>query len=155
LKTPLLAELLAEDDVAVVSLRESLSWVANIPASLPLSRTGNRSDTIVVGGLDTILEVLPPADSELFLSLEVRPVISMMQEYFDNVGLVFGLNIRPESLRVDHEDHVLFNKSSEERVRLSSSLWNGAAGSDLAELQVSDLARQQGMTEGYYVNRLS
>lgn len=155
-KSKLLAGLLAEPDVVTVSLREALSWVAAMPAAIPTGSRGTAARTILIGGLDPILEQMTVKEAEDFLRGHCRKLISIAQDHWADVGIVFGTNIAPESAKVDHQDHVLLRKEDgATTLRLSSSLWNGSAGRDLAELRVTAEARSAGIVEGYYVRRLS
>jgi len=154
-QTSLLAWLLSEEDIAIVSLHEGLGWITSPPKVLPLTRSGNVPKTLLLGGLDPILELLPVEEAERFLRARCRRLIGVLQERWGDVGLLFGTNISPDSFRVDHQDQVLMNRGAERELRLSSSLWNGAAGRDLSELKVTDQSQRQGAVEGYYVRRLS
>lgn len=154
-RTKLLSRLLGEGDVVVVPLSEALGWLTTMPERPPASGNGGSTRTILIGGLDPILEQMPLRQAEDFLRLRCRRLIHLLQDRWEEVGIAFGTNISPQSLRVDHNDQVLLRRDDESEVRLSSSLWNGAAGRDLFELSVTEEARIQKTVEGYYVRRLS
>lgn len=154
-KSKLLADLLIADDLVVVPLHAALTWVGSTPSAVPAAKSGKPAKTLLVGGLDPVLELANLKEAEDFLKVRCRRLISVLQDRWPEVGIVFGTNISPESVRLDHHDHVLFERPDQTRLKLSASLWNGAAGRDLAELKVSPEARSAGIVEGYHVGRLS
>lgn len=154
-KSKLLSAILVAEDVVVVPLHATLSWVGSVPQNVPATKKGSPAKTLLIGGLDPVLELAPLREAEDFLKLRCRRLISVLQDHWPEVGIVFGTNISHESVRLDRQDHVLFDRPDQAQLRLSASLWNGAAGRDLAELKVSSEARNAGIVEGYHVGRLS
>ena len=74
----MLGPLLQEN--ALVPLREALAWIDCWPVRLPV---GGR--TILVGGLDTILEVLPQSEAEQFARTRIRRLIAEFQDRWTEV----------------------------------------------------------------------
>lgn len=144
----MLGPLIAAD--CLVSLREALGWLRQWPDEPP----GN-GHTALVGGLETCLEVLSPAAAEDFLRRQVRPLILEFQSRWDQRGLVFGFGCPSQRFRLDAREEVLFSHPQGGVVRLSSSLWNGAAKQDLYRLLTKDPTTNQSMPGGFYVRHLS
>lgn len=72
----------------VWSLRQFLRAKGNWPDDLP----SNGGRTLVVAGLDGSLDLLTPADAEVWLGDTIRPVIlSFQDEYEGDAALVFWL----------------------------------------------------------------
>jgi hypothetical protein len=134
----------------LMSLREALGWLHNWPDAPP----GN-GQTVLVGGLETSLEVLSPAEAEDFLRRRVQPFISVLQSRWDQRGLVFGFGCPSQRFRINTHEEVLFSHPQGGVVRLSSSLWNGAAGQDMYRLFTKDPATNQLVPGGFHVRRLS
>jgi hypothetical protein len=134
----------------LVSLREVLSWLRKWPDEPP----GN-VHTVLVGGLETCLEVLPPAETEGFLQRRIRPLILEFQSRWDQRGLVFGFGCPSQRFRVDVQENVLFSHPGGGVVRLSSGLWNGAARQDIYRLFTKDPSTNQLAPGGFHVRRLS
>ena len=132
---------------ALLSLREALSWLSAWPAEPP---AGSR--TVLVGGLDTVLEVLSPDDAADFVRQCIRPLISEFQNNWTECGLVFGLNTPAQRI----EEHpvtemVYFVNRDGEKICLSTELWNGSAVTDMRRLVRADgNTRVRG---GYYAPR--
>jgi hypothetical protein len=132
---------------ALLSLREALSWLSAWPTEPP---SGSR--TVLVGGLDTVLEVLSPTDASDFVRRHVRPLIAEFQNNWSECGLVFGLNTPAQRI----EEHpvtemVYFVNRDGEKICLSTELWNGSAVTDMRRL-----VRRDGNTHvrgGYYAPR--
>jgi len=134
----------------LVSLREALGWLWAWPDE-PL---GNR-DTVLVGGLETCLEVLSPSEAEDFLQRRVKALILEFQSRWDQRGLVFGFGCPSQRFRINAQEEVLFSHPQGGAVRLSSSLWNGAVSQDLYRLSTKDAATNQLVPGGFHVRRLS
>ena len=71
---------------AVISLREALGWLKGIPENPPVA-----GRTILVSGLETVIEVMDPQDAEDFLTGRVRPLLISLQSRWTDYGVVFGL----------------------------------------------------------------
>ena len=70
---------------ALVSMREALRWMNAWPAEPP----GN-GRTVLVGGLETLLDVLDPLAAMDFLKKRLNPFVQEFQARWDQRGLVFG-----------------------------------------------------------------
>lgn len=134
---------------ALVSLRRAFGWIRAWPADPPVS-----GQTVLIGGIETLLEVLDPAKVQGFLKNRINPFIQEFQARWDQQGLVFGFGTHERSFRVTaSEEEVLFVRRDGEQVRLSHSLWDGSATMNLARL-----VREEGgktITVGYHVARIS
>jgi len=134
---------------ALVSLREALGWMNAWPPQPP----GN-GPTVLVGGIETFLDVLEPPKAEEFLKNRVNPFVQEFQARWDQCGLVFGFGTHERSFEVTASDEeVLFVRRDGERVRLSYSLWDGSATMNLARLTREEQGKS--ITVGYYVARIS
>ena len=134
---------------ALVSLREALGWITAWPSEPP----GN-GQTILVGGIETFLDVLGPSEAQEFLKHRVNPFVQEFQARWDQRGLVFGFGTHERSFEVTASDEeVLFIRRDGERVRLSYSLWDGSATMNVARLIRDEQGKS--ITVGYYVARIS
>lgn len=137
------------DEGTLVSLREALAWMNVWPDEPP-----GKGQTVVVCGIETILDVLEPAAAEEFLSNRLKPFVQEFQAYWDQRGLVFGFGTHEKSFELTATDEeVLFICRDGRRVRLSHSLWDGSATMNMARLIRDDLGRH--ITVGYFVARIS
>jgi len=138
-------------DSCLVSLREALSWMRSWPAQPPSDR-----QTVLIGGLETCLEVLSPKDAEAFLRSRIKPFILEFQWRWDQRGLVFGFGKPAEAFVVTPSDEeVLFIRQDQQRVRLSYSLWDGSATMNVTRLFRIDGQTGRQITIGYHVPRVS
>lgn len=134
---------------ALVSMREALKWMNAWPAEPP----GN-GQTVLVCGMETMLDLLEPARAESFLKTRVKPLVQEFQSRWDQRGLVFGFGTHDSSFEVTASDEeVVFVRRDGERVRLSYSLWDGSATMNVARLIRDE--QGNGITAGYYVARIS
>src|SRR5690242_394101 len=69
----------------LISLREALSWLHEWPVSSPVS-----SRSVLVAGLDTVLDVLPKDEAEHFVRERVRRLIAEFQDRWVDHALIFG-----------------------------------------------------------------
>lgn len=130
----------------LISLREAFSWLDNWPDA-----PANNGDTVLVGGLETCLELLTARDAEEFIRGDIRKFIVQFQSRWDRRGLVFGFSTPAKiALRVS-DDEVLF-KSGKKEIRLSHALWNGTSTIDVARIVADDNSEN---TLGYHVRRIS
>jgi hypothetical protein len=110
--------------------------------------------TILVGGIETFLDVLEPSKAQEFLKNRVKPFVQEFQTRWDQRGLVFGFGTHERSFEVTLSDEeVLFVRRDGERIRLSHSLWDGSATMNVARLVRDDHGKRS--TAGYYVARIS
>jgi hypothetical protein len=147
----MLGPLLAQE--CLVSLREALGWMAAWPANPP----GN-GETILIGGLETWLEVLEPAEAEAFLRQRLGPFIREFQQQWGQggtVGLVFGFGCKEQVFEVDIQDEVSFKRPGGGKVRLSANLWNGAAKDSIYELRSQNPETGQFERGGFHVRWVS
>jgi len=134
---------------ALVSMREALRWMNVWPAAPP----GN-SQTVLVCGIETFLDVMEPIEAENFLKTRVKPFVQEFQSHWDQRGLVFGFGTHERSFELTASDEeVLFIRRDGERVRLSHSLWDGSATMNLTRLIRDEQGKS--ITVGYYVARIS
>ena len=71
---------------SMVSLQEFLTWGGDIPDDPPIPED---SPTILVCGLETVMETLSPEEAQNFLRKKVRPVIQNVQNIWTETGIVF------------------------------------------------------------------
>ena len=107
---------------------------------------------MLVGGLDTVLEILSPDDAAEFVRRPIRPLIAEFQNNWTECGLVFGLNTPAQRI----EEHpvtemVYFVNRDGERICLSTELWNGSAVTDMRRLVRTDGNKR--VRGGYYAPR--
>ncbi|HYA42139.1 MAG TPA: hypothetical protein VEF34_12600, partial [Syntrophobacteraceae bacterium] len=108
---------------AVVSLREAMSWSVEIPAAPPVP-----GRTILVSGLETVLEIMMPQDGEHFLTRRIRPLLISLQNHWTDCGVVFGFSSNPKAFQeTSLEEEVLFRRRDSKTVRLSRGLWDGSS----------------------------
>ncbi len=133
---------------ALVSMREALGWMNTWPAEPP----GN-GQTVLVCGIETLLEVMEPDTAEDFLRKRVNPFVQEFQYRWDQCGLVFGFGAHEKSFELTaFDEEVLFIRRDGERVRLSYSLWDGSATMNLVRLIRDEPGKS---IIGYYVARIS
>jgi hypothetical protein len=132
---------------SLVPLRQALAWINGWPQYPP-----SGGETVLVGGLETCLEVLSTEEAEKFLWERIKPLILTIQDRWDQTGLVFGFGTSPHSFEVTNTDEeIVFLRRGGERVRLSQFLWDGTS-----TLNVTRLTRPAGSEAiGYYVPRIS
>lgn len=136
-------------DGSMVSLRTALSWKHNWPA-----RPCNGGDTVLVSGLETVLDVCEPKDAEDYLRKVIKPFIMEFQYRWEPCGLVFGFVNGEKSFAVTTTDEeVEYKKRGNKRIRLSYAMWDGSS-----TLNVTRLIRKKGKSQvpiGYHVKRIS
>lgn len=134
---------------ALVSMREALGWMKAWPDKPP----GN-GQTVLVCGIETLLDVMEPAEAESFLKKRVKPFVQEFQSCWDQRGLVFGFGTHERSFELRASDEeVLFIRRDTRRVRLSYSLWDGSATMNVTRLIREE--QEKNITIGYYVARIS
>jgi hypothetical protein len=147
----LLSPLIVEGEAT--PLRTVLGW---LETGFPDAPPGDRQ-TILVGGLQTVLEAMLP-DVELtysWLRTHVLPLCRACGDRWERVGLVFGM-VGPGRLFTYNEadDLVYFGRGTDRSklVPLTRGIWNGAAtGSGAYRLMPED-KKEVG---GYHVQRVS
>ena len=143
----LLGPLISAD--CLVSLRQALGWIGNWPADAP-----GDGNTVLVAGLEAVLEVMKPEEAEDFLRGRVRELIHEFQRHWDQRGLVFGFGCSHKQFEQDAFDHVLFKGPGNRVMRLSESLWNGSATHDMYRIMTTN-ADGKDEPGGFHVRRLS
>ena len=135
---------------AMISLRHLLSWSQGFPDDPPV--TGH---TLLVSGLEAIIETMEPPAAEAFLARTVRPLLKNLQNRWPACGVVFGFSSHPNAFEVSVlEEELLFRRRDRKTVRLSDGLWDGSAAFDLK--RVNRQGENGGeVTVGYYVDRIS
>lgn len=136
---------------SVVSLREVLSWMNKFPATPTVE-----GKTIVVCGLEAMVETLPVDEMDEFLIQRIRPLIIGLQNRWPGVGLVFGFSSHPSTFEESSmQEEVLFKRRDRKKVRLSEGLWDGSANVNMRRIiNLEDLTEKEDII-GYYVARIS
>jgi len=135
---------------AVVSLREALSWSNEIPANPPVS-----GRTILVSGLEAIIETMEPQGAEDFLMRRIRPFLITLQNQWAECGVVFGFSSHAKAFEeTPLDEEVLFRRRDRKVVRLSKGLWDGSAALNMKRI-VREGERSEEVILGYYVARIS
>lgn len=138
-------------DGSVVSLREALSWFKGLPAAPPVHER-----TILISGLETVIETMEPQDAEDFLIRRIRPLLIHLQNRWTDCGVVFGFTSHFKSFEeTSLEEEVLFRRRDQKQVRLSDGLWDGSATVNMRRVvREGDRAGEE-VVIGYYVARIS
>ena len=119
-----LAPLITSD--AQLSLRQFLSWEKQLPANPPVP-----GRTILVSGLETVIETMEPADADNFLVKKIRPMLILLQNRWTDTGIVFGFSSHPKAFEeTSLDEEVLFRRRDRMAIRLSDGLWDGSATVD-------------------------
>jgi len=138
-------------DGAVISLRQALSWTKCLPAKPPVS-----GRTILISGLETIIETQEPKETEVFLTHRIRPLLSRLQDHWTECGVVLGFTSHPKTFEETAlEEEVLFRRRDRKKVRLSDGLWDGSAMVNMKRIVREGDQRGEEVTIGYYVARIS
>lgn len=144
-----LGPLIAAD--AVVSLRQALSWLHELPAAPPVA-----GPTILVSGLETIIETMNPQEAEEFLCKRIRPLLIHIQSRWTDCGIVFGCSAHPKAFEeTTLEEEVLFRRRDGKQVRLSEGLWDGSATVNMKRVVREGEQPAQEVIIGYHVARIS
>lgn len=139
---------------AMVSLREFLSWRNNVPDDPPIPED---ADTILVCGLETVMDTLSAEEAQEFLQYQVRPVIKNIQDIWTNTGVAFGFLQGSMSFKETNgsREEVLFLRSDNQEVHISEGLWDGTAELNMQRLETTFISDNQKVPIGYYVKRIS
>lgn len=138
----------------MVSLKEFLSWGGNIPDDPPIP---DDADTILVCGLETIVDTLTAEEAQKFLQNRIRPVIKNIQDIWTNTGIAFGFPLGNQSFKEinGRREEVVFLRSDNQEVHISEGLWDGTAGLNMQKIERISGSNNQKVTVGYYVKRIS
>ena len=135
---------------ALISLREALSWSNGIPATPPVGRT------ILISGLETIIEILDTLEAEEFLRNRIRPLLISLQNRWTDYGVVFGFSSHAKAFEeTSMEEEVLFRRRDRKAVRLSKGLWDGSSSVNMKRVLREGDQPGQEIIVGYYVARIS
>lgn len=133
---------------SLVSLRQFLGWHDAWPAQLPRS-----SRTILVGGLQTCLELLSPAEGAAFLLHRVQALISRQQSKMEQVGVVFAFhNATHRAFDLTQRDEISYKRAGQPLMPLSVPLWGRGSSTDIHLVLRSGQPRE---AIGYHVRRIS
>ena len=128
-----------------VSLRQALSWLTNLPPEPPVD-----SKTILITGLETILELLEPTEAEDFLLKRIQPLLRHLQNRWDSIGILLGFNNSSKAFDISiHDESLNFLRRDRTSINLSNGLWDGSAPSNMLEIL------ENGEQIGYHVSRIS
>jgi hypothetical protein len=133
----------------IISLRQALSWTTT---SLPAEPPGR---SILISGLETILQTLPPQETHDFLLRRVRPLIIKLQNTWTECGLIFGFTAPAQAFIEDAmSDEILYKRTDQQKIRLSEGLWDGSAAVNMKRI-VRESGQGKKETLGWYVARIS
>ena len=136
---------------ALISLRVFLQWQGMLPVNPPVP-----DRTILVSGLETVLETLNPEEANDFLIRRIRPLLIDIQNRWTNTGVVFGFSTHPKAFEeTSLNEEVLFKRRDKKNVRLSDGLWDGSATVNMKRVVFEDAQANSEKTVGYYVARIS
>jgi hypothetical protein len=136
---------------SVVSLRQALSWSKGLPVNPPMP-----GRTVLISGLETMIETLEPQEAEDFLIFRIRPLLIHLQNNWTDFGVVFGFTSHAKSFEeTSLEEEVLFRRRDRKTVRLSEGLWDGSASVNMKRMVREGDQSGQEVIVGYYVARIS
>lgn len=138
-------------DDSVISLRQMLSWTKGLPENPPVS-----GKTILISGLETIVETMETQEAEEFLSRRIRPLIIDIQYRWNNCGIIFGFSAQRDVFKeTSLEEEVLFHRRDKKRVRISEGLWDGSASISMKRIAREGDKPESEIIIGYYVSGIS
>ena len=145
-------------------LRDLITGIEATPLHVALEwqRTGlpndppNGANTVLVGGLQTVLEVMPDQEAAYkWLRANILPLCRLWSNHWAGVGLVFGMDGPAKLFNLNEaDDLVYFGKASERegKLCLTRAIWNGAStGNGVFKLLPED-SKEVG---GFHVIRVS
>lgn len=136
---------------AVISLREALSWTLKTPAAPPVA-----GRTVLVSGLETVLEISDPQEAEDFLTQRIRPLLVRLQSHWTDCGIVFGFSSHAKAFEeTSLDEEVLFWRRDRKTVRLSKALWNGSSAVNMKRIVREADKPGEEIIVGYHVARIS
>ncbi len=134
-----------------ISLRQMLSWAKNIPVSPPVP-----GKTILISGLETIIETIETEKAEEFLSHRIRPILINLQNRWNNCGIVFGFTSHSSAFKeTSMEEEVIFHRRDQHKIRLSERLWDGSCTINMKRIISEGDKPEAEVIAGYYVARIS
>ncbi len=136
---------------AVISLRQALAWSKGFPANPPVT-----GQTLLISGLETIIETMEPLVAQDFLTCRIRPLLIDLQNRWPSFGVVFGFTSHHRTFEeTSLEEEVLFRRRDRKPVRLSEGLWDGSATVNMKRVVREDNQPEEKVILGYYVARIS
>lgn len=136
---------------ALISLRQALGWINSVPSAPPVA-----GPTILISGLEAIIETMAPQNAEVFLSRRIRPLLIELQNRWTECGVVFGFSSHEKAFEeTSLEEEVLFRQRDRKMVKLSESLWDGSASMNMKRIVREGDAPGAETVIGYYVARIS
>jgi hypothetical protein len=136
---------------AVVSLRQALAWFKGLPDQPPVP-----GPTILISGLETVIETMAPQEAEDFLACRIRPLLIHLQNRWTDCGVVFGFASHPKTFEETAlKEEVLFRRRDQKKVRLSEGLWDGSATLNMKRIVREGAQPGDETIVGYYVARIS
>ena len=136
---------------SLISLRQALSWSKGIPSNPPVP-----GRTILVSGLETVIETLGAADVEDYLIHRIRPLLISLQNRWTDYGVVFGFSAHPRAFEeTSLDEEVVFRRRDRNPVRLSEGLWDGSATVNMRRVVREGERQGEEVIVGYYVARIS
>lgn len=136
---------------AVISLRQMLAWNKSLPSTPPV--TGK---TILISGLETVMETMETQAAEEFLSHRIRPLLMTLQNRWNNCGIVFGFTSHTNAFKVTTlEEEVQFHRRDQKQIGLSEGLWDGSATLNMKRIVREGDKPGTEIVVGYYVARIS
>lgn len=147
-------ECLVNDDV-MISLRELLSWrEGRLPDTPP-----GLKDSVLVCGLEAVLDSCEPDAALDFLKCRIRPVIREIQTNWTETGLIFGFSGGGKRFSETNafNDEILYLGTGNKKVQISNGLWGHSASSNMVCLLDAESETINGKSNkiGYYVDRIS
>lgn len=136
---------------AVISLRQALAWSGELPENPPIP-----GRTILISGLETVIETMEPQEAEDFLSHRIRPLLIHLQNRWTACGVLFGFTSHPRTFEeTTLAEEVLFRRRDRKQIRLSDGLWDGSATANMKRgVREGDQPGEE-VIVGYYVARIS
>jgi hypothetical protein len=93
--------------------------------------TPSGANTVLVGGLQTVLNVMPDAEtSYAWLRANILPLCRRWTNHWPTVGLVFGMDGPSKIFELNEADDLVYygrETDRNKRVCLTRAIWNGAA----------------------------
>ncbi len=133
----------------MVSLCDALKWVKNFPALPPVE-----GKTIVVCGLEAMVEILDKDEAEAFLEGRIRPLLKIVQDRWTACGVVLGFSASPKKFEENPMlEEVIFKRRDRSKVYLSEGLWDGSSTVNMR--RIIDPNRKSCDVIGYHVTRIS
>lgn len=139
-------------DTEATPLRVVLEWQQR---GLPESPPGG-GKAVLVGGLQTVMEVMPDANSAYaWLRANILPLCRMWTNHWDGVALVFGMDGPGKLFQLNESDDLVYfgrGTDRDSKLCLTRALWNGAATGKGVYKLVAENTKEVG---GFHVVRVS